>query len=415
MLEFSKNSSCKVLVYHEEDIKPIIELTDVPDWYASKFDVICTTDTEEVFGFLQLDTDVLTAFVTLSSKPWEEFAPFMKGLPYNIPAIRRRWVHVTDPTANIASQVIVPMMYKELETNFEPMFSVVVSLYNTKWEYLRELISSVQNQSYQDWELVLSDDTPYGIDKITFGLLNEHCHQDPRIKYYKSIPSNGNIGLAKWRANSFATGKWLFEMDHDDILPYWSLELHAEAANMYPDSGFLYSDTSDIDKNSNFIYGQYGEVFSLNYAKAVWIDGPNNKKIPTNTVADVNPETIRHIVGVPNHSRVWRKDIYYKIGGHSKTQRICDDYELLIRTFLETKFVHINYPCYFQRFDGNNTQEDNRKDIQRRVDIISKFYNDKIHNRIIELGREDYCYNKTRFNKLGNENIMNYQFNVEIN
>ena len=32
--------------------------------------------------------------------------------------------------------------------------------------------------------------------------------------------------------------------------------------------------------------------------------------------------------------------------------RIADDYELVVRSFLHTKFTHIPVCCYMQRFDG---------------------------------------------------------------
>ena len=70
--------------------------------------------------------------------------------------------------------------------------------------------------------------------------------------------------------------------------------------------------------------------------------------------------------------------------------RICDDYEILVRTFLHTKMCHVKYPCYMQRWlSGKNSQDGgggvNRQDIQRRVDIVSNVFNEKIHDRMNEL------------------------------
>ena len=67
--------------------------------------------------------------------------------------------------------------------------------------------------------------------------------------------------------------------------------------------------------------------------------------------------------------------------------RIADDYELLVRTFLYTKYTHIPVCCYAQRFDGTNSQyadnvdsdgQGNIHDIQRRVRLTSIYYDIQI-------------------------------------
>ena len=78
--------------------------------------------------------------------------------------------------------------------------------------------------------------------------------------------------------------------------------------------------------------------------------------------------------------------------------RIADDYELLVRTFLYTKYTHIPVCCYAQRFDGTNSQyadnvdsdgQGNIHDIQRRVRLTSIYYDVQIHNRLQQLGLDD--------------------------
>ena len=121
-------------------------------------------------------------------------------------------------------------------------------------------------------------------------------------------------------------------------------------------------------------------------------------EIRTDASGPINNATIRYIVGVPNHFRCWERNFYFSIGGHNQTQRIADDYELIVRSFLNTRFTHIPVCCYAQRFDGNNSQykknsdsdgQGNIEDIQRRVRLISIYYKDKIHERLEELGLDD--------------------------
>jgi len=97
-------------------------------------------------------------------------------------------------------------------------------------------------------------------------------------------------------------------------------------------------------------------------------------------------------VGVPNHTRAWRRDTYFAVGGHNRNLPIADDYELIIRTFLHTTFVKIPKLGYLQFMHASNSQDVSRKDIQRKVKSIMYHYNDKIAERFTELGVKDWVY-----------------------
>jgi hypothetical protein len=93
---------------------------------------------------------------------------------------------------------------------------------------------------------------------------------------------------------------------------------------------------------------------------------------------------------MPNHVRVWRKDVYLKIGGHRKDLPVADDLELIIRTFLETRIIHIKKMLYIQYFKLGSTVDLNAFDINRRARLIRDFYNLDIHKRIQDLGFHDW-------------------------
>lgn len=93
-------------------------------------------------------------------------------------------------------------------------FSIVVPLFNTPEKYLREMIESVVEQTYGNWELVLCDASP----EDTVGrVVSEYSKADPRIKYVRlaangGISENTNPGIEK------ATGDYIGLLDHDDVL-----------------------------------------------------------------------------------------------------------------------------------------------------------------------------------------------------
>jgi hypothetical protein len=205
-------------------------------------------------------------------------------------------------------------------------------------------------------------------------------------------------------------------MDHDDVLTPDAALLMVEAFKKYPDCKFVYSDFAEIDENHNSL--TYGDSFSFGYGS--YRDEEYNGKIyKTVNTSNLNPKTIRHIVGVPNHFRAWERFFYHSIGGHNRRLSIADDYELIVRTFLNTKMVRIPKLLYLQFYHNSNTQNATRKDIQRRVRTISNFYNEKIKQRFNELGYEDWAYNFDKFNPLNapslfgsEENSVNYTMSL---
>jgi SAM-dependent methyltransferase len=87
----------------------------------------------------------------------------------------------------------------------------------------------------------------------------------------------------------------------------------------------------------------------------------------------------------PDHVRAWRSDVYRRIGGHNTVLSVCDDHELMIRTYLETEFYHINKPLYLYRIDGNNTWLQRNKMIQDLTVQIGNQYAHALAERDAEL------------------------------
>ena len=91
-------------------------------------------------------------------------------------------------------------------------FSIVVPMYNTPSEFLKEMIESVIAQSYANWELVLADASPEALT-----LAEEYAKNDPRIKYHR-LEENAGISENTNRAIEFARGDYIGLLDHDDLL-----------------------------------------------------------------------------------------------------------------------------------------------------------------------------------------------------
>lgn len=93
-----------------------------------------------------------------------------------------------------------------------PKISVLIPCYNAE-KYIVECISSIQNQSYKNIEIIVVDD---GSTDESATLVQVICHADARVRYYyqenKGLPGARNSGL------DLATGEYISFVDNDDIL-----------------------------------------------------------------------------------------------------------------------------------------------------------------------------------------------------
>jgi GT2 family glycosyltransferase len=118
--------------------------------------------------------------------------------------------------------------------SYAPKFSLVVPLYNTNPDFLKEMIASVQSQTYANWELCLADGSPKdaaGQTALT-GIVSEYEKQDPRIRY-AVLEENLGISENTNAAIKLATGEFLVLVDHDDLVPANALY---ECVNVLNDS-----------------------------------------------------------------------------------------------------------------------------------------------------------------------------------
>lgn len=299
------------------------------------------------------------------------------------------------PDNVLANDIVCQATFRNCQ-NLQPKFSIFTPTYNTG-ERINRTYESLKNQTLDDWEWVIIDDSP---NDETWNIIQEISKNDFRVKVHRIYPlSEGNIGLIKHRACSLSNGEWLVELDHDDALISSCIEECSKAINKFPNAGFLYSDvcelyedgemkTYDQDFSGNW-YGRHDNYFDFGYAGHSYVE-VDGKTYINHHYPDINPLTIRFNISMPNHVRVWKKEVYDKIGGHNINTPIADDYELIVRTFLNTEMVHIKKMLYLQYNNRNSAVDNNAIDINRRARLIRDHYDLQIHNRILELGKTDW-------------------------
>lgn len=331
--------------------------------------------------------------------------------PYNI---RKRWFVGPELNTQSGQSAYYCAMNQILKRDNSKLISYFTPTYNTGVR-LYETYQSLVVQTYIDWEWIIVDDSNDG--GKTLSIAENIASIDPRVTVHSfKEKSKGIIGESKYRAATLCNGYLLVELDHDDLLtPNCTLDLY-NASQTYLDAGFFYTDCVELNQYWQSL--RYDDGFALGYGKYRQ-EQYNQHILDVCEAPNINPKTIRHIVGIPNHVRAWRRDTYFAIGGHNRDLAIADDYELFIRTFLHTKICKIPKLGYLQFMYSNgneqNSHDVSRADIQRRVRTIADFYNEAIYNRFKELGVSDWVYESgiydiqtipNRYND--EENYVNY-------
>ena len=270
--------------------------------------------------------------IITKGESWENF-PELASMPLQF---RRKWINATEDTlaekvGQIAYQCSMESMLHPDGLEDSSMISYFTPIYNTG-EKLFNTYQSLLNQTYVNWEWVLVNDSTDG--GKTLKIAESIAAKDPRVRLYDfREKSGGNIGEVKWRCCAMSKGFILAELDHDDLLVPWCTEDLYKAAKKHPEAGFFFNDTCEVDENWNSL--TYPEGFALGYG-SYRKEEYAGKMMDVSNQHNINPKTIRHIVGVPNHVRAWRRSTYFEIGGHNRSLVIADDYELVVRTFLKT-------------------------------------------------------------------------------
>ena len=303
--------------------------------------------------------------------------------------VKRMWCHYKPETdlSVMGKEVFECFLANTLRKTPEmPLVSVITPVYKTGDKILKPY-HSLLAQSYQDWEWIIIDDSDD--EGETLKRVQELEKSDSRIHVYKTKHS-GVIGKVKRDGFNLARGKYLVELDHDDQLAPRCLDWLVEGYNKYPDVGFIYTDFAECSEGGEKV--EYGPGWGLGYG-SYRTEIHNGMEYSVVNSPHINAKTIRHIVAAPNHVRSWRADLYHKIGGHSDNLHVADDYELMIRTFLETRMGHIPKMGYIQyRNLSGNTHKQRIYDIQRLVRYISMTYDKDIHKRLLELEVDDFIW-----------------------
>ena len=213
-----------------------------------------------------------------------------------------------------------------------PLFSIIVPAYNPKPAFFAEVMQSLRQQSYDNWQLCIADASAskkaeelarkfriiYGEKRISF----VHMKENGGI----SENTNAGIGIAK--------GDWFGFMDHDDLLAPDALYEMALLINQDKEIEAIYTDEDQVEE------GKKGLVHQKPHFKP-----------------DFSPDLLRSNNYI-THFFCVKGDIVDRVGGFRKEFDGAQDYDFILRCTEEAKKVgHIPKVLYHWRIHSSSTAD----------------------------------------------------------
>ena len=127
--------------------------------------------------------------------------------------------------------------------SYAPKISIAVPAYKTPELFLRQLIQSLQDQTYNNWELCIANASPQ--DASMEYVLKSCSAMDSRI-VWKKLKENRGISENTNEAFAMATGDYVGLLDHDDLLAPNALYEIAAALEKEPETEVLYTDEDKV-------------------------------------------------------------------------------------------------------------------------------------------------------------------------
>jgi O-antigen biosynthesis protein len=253
-----------------------------------------------------------------------EFAPPDRGRPIGQKRRPRNTHEHFLLTVEMARRAVMASQSSISRNNRSPLISFIVPTFNTKAEYLDDLLASFRRQTSGLAELVLSDDGSSSSETIRW--LNSHrAEADLAIHLgdqNRGIAIATNMGIEK------ARGKWIGLVDHDDALAPFAVDMIALTLSKYPNVQFLYTDEMIADQTLIGV-----EYFHKPAFDPVLLSG------------------INYI----NHLSIYRRDRLIEIGALKTGFDGSQDYDLVLRYtqgLKSSEILHLPYPAYLWRRHG---------------------------------------------------------------
>jgi teichuronic acid biosynthesis glycosyltransferase TuaG len=133
----------------------------------------------------------------------------------------------------------------------QPLVSIITPSFNSE-KYISETIQSVQNQTHQNWEMIILDDCS---QDSTVAIIEGFIENDPRIQLHK-LATNSGPAKARNKAIEQVKGSFMTFLDADDI---WFPDFIENSIKTIQQTGinFVFSSYKRSNENLEFVYSDF--------------------------------------------------------------------------------------------------------------------------------------------------------------
>jgi glycosyltransferase involved in cell wall biosynthesis len=235
---------------------------------------------------------------------------------------------MTDPNSSHARDLVDV----KLRSATAPLVSVIMPCFNAEKSLLRS-VSSVQQQSYQNWELVVVDD---GSTDRSLEILESFAEQEPRIRVCQQ--ANNGAAAARNLGLKNSIGEYIAFLDADDTWHEEFVSTMSEALMSNSDAGISYCGWQNVGLSG----------------------GRGLPYIPPDYETADKAEQLLTVCPWPIHAVLVRARILRLSGGFDSKQEVSEDYDLWLRIAMENKLVRVPQVLAYYHFHDAPQVTDNR-------------------------------------------------------
>ena len=147
-----------------------------------------------------------------------------------------------------------------------PIVTIPIAAYKTRPKHLAAAIESALRQTYPDFEVIVSDDSP---DQSLRALVDEF--QDPRVRYRHNSPALG-VARNHWSCFREASGEYIAVLNHDDLLLPTFLERLIAPLNSDPNLALAFCDHWVIDADGRAL-PEWSDTASAQWGRSQLSEG----------------------------------------------------------------------------------------------------------------------------------------------
>lgn len=233
---------------------------------------------------------------------------------YRTGAHEGRWCHPSKGSLHISAKLSDEALNiaktRCASFNYSPLISIITPTYNTKPAWLNELVASLNDQIYTNWELCICDDGSSMAD--TLDCIRHLDIPKGKLRFVLTHKNRG-ISQASNTALGQASGEFVAFVDHDDLLTSDALYEVVRALNELPETDVVYTDQDKVDLGG-------------------WRSEPFYKP-------DFSPEYFRGVMYI-GHLLVVRRQLALDLGGFDTAFDTIQDYEFMLRVSEKTNHIH---------------------------------------------------------------------------